>query len=1065
MAPRKKTDDDKKKQADGKAPKKDNSKKKQADGKKAPGLNLGKNLGKTNRKTRSQVRNGASPVFPTFPDEAREQRRAWEENGIRPDSKRAPDGDDADEGRPNKRPKRNPGPEKDPVTKTPVTKEPVLKKPPKKGITKTTTKGTTKGPTKVTKGTKGTTKKGPAKGPAKGPKGKPPKTGGENGGAEDDDSSEDGEPPKDPEHAAPSAPPEQTTTAPQPTSERPVSAVTQPDDASSGTTPTTSIATVPGSKPIPKELTTPTSITNTAEESSGSSKPARTPEANDNAPSGGVEPNGGVSNSNGKPPLEGNGNNSNGATQAPKPGTKGKEPAQDQAPAQTSGDPCDDLARRLQDWHDQAQRNPPSIAAVDPARWWERLRDETVMRAIYAVTEAISVNGSGVQFALARFDMFMNNSGNEQLMGTANGMVRAGNTALIPFTEERYNKKNPKIEEHHTTLFVVQPTVGAQGNFTLHHYDSADMYDEHQLAVLVGRARSNLIAFGWDRHRTNIPDGDAPRAQAMRQRNDWECGIHTVVNAWAIALGLTITRTGEQPLENARFLRRGIELINLAIQGHLDSRTIEAFLRCFELVEAGARVALARQFAATVPLPDVNVLECRIQRIRLEAELATLRQINPDIAQLDVLLNFAGVELGQTLRFTAQQLVEPWIFAGMPLASPDRSNAYVAPEELDSGERNMMAAGINTAERLQLRAQERERQRNAELTSPTPQGADMFTGGMMQAVAEASGATTVATDAQEDPESIATDGRQSSANMTTQALPQNQQPQESQVENQGATQDQIPPAPQTEADHSPADRSDDLWVSEDDEGVPSDLFEGGTMDTDIEDGPPSATLPTTPTADHGGIVLPTPPRATILLDNGELCGDQNLSPPFPRPTPPAQQSAPPAAVMVSPTTDQNPLIGQEKDGEDALAPLDQTGLSPSADEDDLADDTTFIEQGDQTMGEDELAADQERDAASDDEEEMDPDETLLEGELTYTEQHNQDEINEDREDEEEDEEEVEGGMGGMGGGFNTSAPETRYRLPAPSRSGQPVAPPSAPAEPRTVSEEAWDDAGFPGMSR
>ena len=70
-----------------------------------------------------------------------------------------------------------------------------------------------------------------------------------------------------------------------------------------------------------------------------------------------------------------------------------------------------------------------------------------------------------------------------------------------------------------------------------------------------------------------------------RQGNGNFCGLYTVLNAWANMLGIQIRRQGElklpegETLEN--FQRMATNIINLALAGHMDSRTIQAFLKVY----------------------------------------------------------------------------------------------------------------------------------------------------------------------------------------------------------------------------------------------------------------------------------------------------------------------------------------------------------------------------------------------------------------------------------------------------------------------------------------------------
>ena len=63
------------------------------------------------------------------------------------------------------------------------------------------------------------------------------------------------------------------------------------------------------------------------------------------------------------------------------------------------------------------------------------------------------------------------------------------------------------------------------------------------------------------------------------------CGLYTIFNAWAVMLGIPLL--GERQRSNHRvktsreFHERGLEIVNLALAGCMDSRTIQAFLNVY----------------------------------------------------------------------------------------------------------------------------------------------------------------------------------------------------------------------------------------------------------------------------------------------------------------------------------------------------------------------------------------------------------------------------------------------------------------------------------------------------
>ncbi|KAL8869310.1 MAG: hypothetical protein Q9174_004365 [Haloplaca sp. 1 TL-2023] len=102
----------------------------------------------------------------------------------------------------------------------------------------------------------------------------------------------------------------------------------------------------------------------------------------------------------------------------------------------------------------------------------------------------------------------------------------------------------------------------------------------------------------------------------VQQRSTNSCGIHTILNAWVRILGLP-PLLGEQRSvyparaalyandddEEDKFILGALELVNLALSGHLDARTVQAFLNFWGFVQlqdpAGELVAEVKTMRMT----------------------------------------------------------------------------------------------------------------------------------------------------------------------------------------------------------------------------------------------------------------------------------------------------------------------------------------------------------------------------------------------------------------------------------------------------------------------------------
>ncbi|KAK5114032.1 hypothetical protein LTR85_010338 [Meristemomyces frigidus] len=159
---------------------------------------------------------------------------------------------------------------------------------------------------------------------------------------------------------------------------------------------------------------------------------------------------------------------------------------------------------------------------------------------------------------------------------------------------------------------------------------------------------------GWNRGGTVsnedvIPEPCVPDANAPRQNLPWDCGIHTILNGWVAALGLQYPARGPTRPNRiasnsyADFNTRAIEIIQLAVLGHMDSATIEAFLKCFGFIAPDSVVPPDRVFNTTMPFARVDDYTMHVARVRLVEDLTRIRQNGtPELPPLDTLLETIG---------------------------------------------------------------------------------------------------------------------------------------------------------------------------------------------------------------------------------------------------------------------------------------------------------------------------------------------------------------------------------------------------------------------------------------
>ena len=94
------------------------------------------------------------------------------------------------------------------------------------------------------------------------------------------------------------------------------------------------------------------------------------------------------------------------------------------------------------------------------------------------------------------------------------------------------------------------------------------------------------------------------------------CGIFTILNAWAVMLGIPLLgelkRSKRRVYNDTEFLERALEIVNLALAGCMDSRTIQAFLNVYGYS--------AEQDVQDLPEHDVHAVRMDPERLKRRLE-------------------------------------------------------------------------------------------------------------------------------------------------------------------------------------------------------------------------------------------------------------------------------------------------------------------------------------------------------------------------------------------------------------------------------------------------------------
>ncbi|KAI7489226.1 hypothetical protein KC351_g1501 [Hortaea werneckii] len=285
--------------------------------------------------------------------------------------------------------------------------------------------------------------------------------------------------------------------------------------------------------------------------------------------------------------------------------------------------PCEVLAEKLAAWREVARAE--AQADFDPLQEGHEMFQETAFLAIASVTEAIAAAG-GPAFAL--LDPYLTG-----IPGSVQRVLRPRHTVLYPAHRGGAHRSGGG----HLSLYIIQgvdPEGAHSGHATRFQVEAHDSFGPTRNAALQNGAFAaiqRMLQFGgWTGLEIGDPANDALFPNQIiagegvaDQRAGWNCGYHTVLNAWAHALNLQTVAAGVRL--GGRFNAVSVEMVNLATQGFMDSATIEAFFLCYGYVAADQRVPLNRRFDRTRPFRRLLELQRFLAEQRLEEDLQSRR--------------------------------------------------------------------------------------------------------------------------------------------------------------------------------------------------------------------------------------------------------------------------------------------------------------------------------------------------------------------------------------------------------------------------------------------------------
>ena len=221
----------------------------------------------------------------------------------------------------------------------------------------------------------------------------------------------------------------------------------------------------------------------------------------------------------------------------------------------------------------EPNKQPTVIKILDD--WAE---DEVIL-GIASVWEGLRQEGS--LFAYAGLDVLtFLEDGFDQY-----GVVGGRNTLIMPLLlpsksqDEAIEKTKAANGVGHLLLGVAKIQDPQDGDDVLQvqvmMYDSAPQVTDRNRVLEQVQGLVDKWLGADSRHKLSFRSKLVPEQQEGNT-----CGLHTVLSAWAVMLGIPIYNSLQRRATraNADLYQQGLEIVNLALAGCMDSRTIQAFL-------------------------------------------------------------------------------------------------------------------------------------------------------------------------------------------------------------------------------------------------------------------------------------------------------------------------------------------------------------------------------------------------------------------------------------------------------------------------------------------------------
>lgn len=278
---------------------------------------------------------------------------------------------------------------------------------------------------------------------------------------------------------------------------------------------------------------------------------------------------------------------------------------------------------------------PQAVAWVSSSR---QLSDGQIIRGIECVTEAIGLHSEGG----AEFGVYTKRAYESALKGGGEKediVVGTRQEVLLPLVTGRGKKANRDTCD----IVLLRVRHGVDGRsmedrIVVEYWtDLLDTLTDEDKDFLQHDAENLIRRLRWWSGPGEDDEDEPPfkhHWHASRRRSSkFVGGIHVILDAWALALGLTpMTQESTTPTSPQAFaahttwLHKGtIELITMAVHGCMNAELIIAQLRSFGWVQSTAQLDEARNFKSTCAFSDEQVLQDHVSEL--------FSQIYPDGAQ------------------------------------------------------------------------------------------------------------------------------------------------------------------------------------------------------------------------------------------------------------------------------------------------------------------------------------------------------------------------------------------------------------------------------------------------